>query len=280
MTTITLNEAIKLVPAIGASTPSSTVSKRYQFVSTQHILEQIQDKGWVITNATSQGQREHAQHRVTLVHQSNLTNLDNAEGIPRIELFNSHNRTKRLMFAIGYFRFVCSNGLIVATGPSETIRTKHNFSDDRLSTIMERVGEISDRFPSIIQKIDKFKSRELSEEEQNEFARYAIKGRFNYRPNIPKKFSNLESAANKVLSVRREEDSDNTAWAVFNRVQENIVSGIEGFSLPIKGYTDNVRVNQLLWKGTETTLSYGNQQLTEALNQLLVKDRKKAKISA
>ena len=299
MTTLTIDEAIKLVPAIGATAPAQKVSNTYQFVSTRDILERVQQDGWLITNATSQGRTEYAQHRVTLVHTNDLVsptpatvfqnsvimsannevNL-NDEGIPRIEMFNSHNLTKRLMFAIGYFRFVCSNGLIAATGPAEAIRTKHRFSDDRLTVIMEQVSQISERFPQIQAKIDQFKERQMTEDEQMSFANYAIKGRYNYRPTMPARFNDIEESSRRLLQSRREADVGNSVWQVYNRVQENVVSGMEGFTRPIKGYTDSIRVNQLLWKGAETALQVDREKLNKALMDLLVKDGKKGKISA
>jgi hypothetical protein len=281
MTTLTIDEAIQLVPAIGATAPDHKVSNSYQFVSSRDILERVHQDGWRITNASSQGQKESAQHRVTLVHSSDLKALttDNPEGVLRMEMFNSHNRTKRLMFAVGYFRLVCSNGLIVASGPAETIRTKHRFSGDKLEAIMSQVADISNRFPVINESITGFKDRNLTDEEMEAFARYAIQGRYNYRQELPK-LAKQESFVERVLSVRRDADQGNSTWAVYNRVQENIIRGVDGISSPIKSYSDNIRVNQLLWKGAETTLSHEKQDLKTALFNLLVKDGKKGKISA
>jgi len=278
---ISLSEAVELVPAIGATAPSDKVSKTYQFVSSQDILKRVNKDGWLITNVSAQNRSLYAQHRVTLVHEDYLEKARNreGEGIPRIEMFNSHNLTKRLMFAIGYFKFVCSNGLIAASGPAETIRTRHRFSDDRLGQIMQQVSDISSRFPAITNTIDTFKTRELSIEEQQSFAQYAIKGRFNYRPAMPKRFHDMSRNADCLLAHRREEDNGNTTWQVFNRVQENLMSGVEGFSRPIRGYSDSVRVNQLLWKGAETTMRFNSQALNTALMDLLIKDGKKGKIS-
>lgn len=280
--TLTIEEAIKHVPAIAATGPADSVSDRYQFISTQEILERVMQDGWLITNAVSQGRSSYAQHRITLVHEDQLSKAFDGqqEGIPRIEMFNSHNLTKRLMFAIGFFRYVCSNGLIVASGPAETIRTKHRFSGDRLEQIMNQVSEISHRFPVINEKINDFKSRQLTEQEQISFAEYAIKGRFNYRPAMPKRFRDFERTTKRLLAHRREEDNGNNTWQVFNRVQENLIMGMEGFSRPIRGYTDSTKVNQLLWKGAETTLSFDKDNLNKALMNLLIKDKKKGKISA
>lgn len=276
--TLTLDEAIERVPAIGATQAAAHVSDRYQFVSTRDILARVADYGWRITNATSQNQSPTAQHRVTLVHENDI-GIRSGDGIPRIEMFNSHDRSKRLMFAIGFFRFVCSNGLIIASGPAETIRTKHRFTNDRLTEIMDQVGQISGRFPKIMDTINEFKNREMSEQEMVAYAQYAIKGRFNYRPEMPKRFRDMGRTTEKLLSIRRDADSGNSTWQVYNRVQENLIQGIEGFNRPIRSYGDNVRVNQLLWKGAETALAHNGTELDNTLKQLLVKDGTKGKIS-
>ena len=283
LNTLTLDEAVNLVPAIGAEGPSDRVSDRYQFVSSRDILERVQQDGWRITNATAQSRNPHAQHRVTLVHERDLQldNIRGEEGIPRIEMFNSHNRTKRLMFAIGFFRFVCSNGLIVASGPSETIRTKHRFSDDRLEEIMEQVSHISSKFPTLNEMIENFRSRELNTAEQKSFAQFAIKGRFLYRPEMPKRYaSDMSRTVERLLEPRRDADKGDTTWQVYNRVQENLINGVEGFTRPVKGYADSIRVNQLLWKGAETTLEFDGSKLTTAFAKLLNKDGAKGKIAA
>ena len=283
MKTYSLQEAIQAVPSIGATRGGDNTSGKYQFVSTRNILENVISNGWNITQANAQSRSPYAQHRITLVHNKDLSKLDESnpdqDGILRMEIFNSHNRTKRLMMAIGYFKFACSNGLIVATGPAEAIRTKHRFSDGRLESIMERTAQISDRFPKILEIIEGFRNRQLSHAEQVSFARYAIQGRYNYRKELPKSFGDIEKMSNLILTPRRKEDEGDSTWEVFNRVQENIVKGIEGVTRPLRGYGDSVRVNQLLWKGAETALQYNNNQLNNQLTSLLIKDKKKGKIS-
>jgi hypothetical protein len=282
--TLTLEEAIQAVPAIGATRAAEKTSGTYQFVSTRNILEQVQEHGWKITGASSQGRSMHAQHRVTLVHEKDLAIAQdpdaNQDGILRLEMFNSHNLTKRFMMALGYFRFACSNGLVIATGPAETIRTKHRFSDERMEAILEKIQNVSERFPRVLASINDFKTRQLTEDEQRSFAEFAIKGRYLYRQALPKSFGDIDAMTQRMLTARRPEDEGNNAWEVYNRVQENIVRGIEGVTRPMRGYGDTVRVNQLLWKGAETTLQYDNNPLRNHLLGLLVKDGTKGKISA
>lgn len=282
--TLTLNEAIKRVPAIGSTRAAEKTSGNYQFVSTRNILEMVDDLGWRITGASSQGQSPYAQHRVTLIHEKDLARAQqpdvNEEGLLRLELFNSHNLTKRFMMAMGYFRFACSNGLIIASGPAESIRTKHRFSDQRMEQIMGQIANVTERFPRVLDTIKDFKSRQMTEDEQVAFAEYAIKGRYLYRQSLPKSFSQIDQMTKHMLASRRPEDEGNSTWEVYNRVQENIVRGVEGVTRPLRGYGDSVRVNQLLWKGAEMTLQYDKDPLKNHLLSLLVKDGKKGKISA
>ena len=283
MKTYSLQEAIETVPALGATRGGENTSKTYQFVSTRNILEHVLEHGWNITQASAQGRSPYAQHRVTLVHDKDLALAadpnNNQEGILRIELFNSHNRSRKFMMVAGYFRFACSNGLIVTTGPAESIRTRHRFSDNRLQSILDQTVELSERFPKILEIIEGFKSRQLTEFEQRSFAEFAIKGRYLYRQSLPKSFGDIDKMSNLLLTPRRKEDEGSTAWEVFNRVQENVIRGVEGVTRPMRGF-DSTRVNQLLWKGTETALQYNNNELNKRLMDILVKDKKKNKISA
>lgn len=282
MKTYSLEEAIQAVPAIGSTRGGENTSKTYQFVSTRNILEHVLDNGWNITNACSQGRSPYAQHRVSLVHNRDLALAanpeNNQEGILRIELFNSHNRSKKFMLAMGYFKFACANGLIVESGPTSCIKTKHRFSDNRLDAIMDQTKELSERFPKVLEIIEGFRSRQLTESEQRSFAEFAIKGRYLYRQTLPKSFGDLDKMSNLLLTPRRKEDEGNSAWEVFNRVQENVIRGVEGITRPMRGF-DSTRVNQLLWKGTETALQYNNKELNKRLMDILVKDKKKNKIS-
>lgn len=283
MKTYSLQEAIQAVPAIGSTRGGDNTSKTYQFVSTRNILEHVLDNGWNITQASAQGRSPYAKHRVTLVHDKDLALAadpnTNQEGVLRIELFNSHDKTQKFMLAAGYFRFVCANGLVLSSGACNVIKTKHRFSDNRLQAILDQTVELSERFPKVLEIIEGFKSRQLSHAEQVSFARYAIQGRYNYRKELPKSFGDIEKMSNLILTPRRKEDEGDSTWEVYNRVQENIVKGVEGITRPLRGYGDSVRVNQLLWKGAETALQYSNKQLNNQLMDILVKDKKKRKIS-
>jgi len=274
MTTITLEEAINRAPAIGA-TQAGVNSDTYQFISTRRVLEKALENNWEIVGASAAGRSPSAQHRVTLVHSNDLARLQhdpNCEGIPRMELFNSHNLSKRFMCVAGFFKVACSNGLIISYGPVESIRTKHRFSDNRLETIMGHIETAAQHFPALNGMIESFKQREMTEEEQLNYAKFAIKGRYLYRKQLPKAFGNLELMSEKlVTTIRRPEDEGDKLWQVYNRVQENIVRGIAGTTRPMRGYDDSIRVNRLLWKGAEAALESSRDRYSSSLEGLLIK---------
>jgi len=282
LTPITLEQAIETAPSIGATQAgANTNTSTYQFISTRNILERVIDNGWCIVGASSSGRSLSAQHRVTLVRADDLENTElNSEGVLRMELFNSHNKTKRFMTAIGFFKWACSNGLIAAYGPAEAIRTKHRFSDNRMEAIVDQIQEASTHYPQVLNVIESFKQRVMSEQEQIEFAKFAIKGRYLYRKELPGSFKNLEDMSMKLLTPRREVDQGDQAWNVYNRVQENIVRGMQNYSRPLRGYDDSVRINRLLWKGAEAALDYTHQSLATKLNELLLKNKKTKKANA
>jgi len=275
--TLTLDEAINKVPAIGGTSKAPNTSARYQFVSTRSVLEKVLDQGWNIVEARSQGRSVYAQHKVTLVHNKDLNAFQHGvqkEGLLRVDLFNSHNRQRRFMMAVGYFRQACSNGLLVATGPAETIRTRHLFSDDRLESIMNRIDSLSERFPKVLETIEAFKSRELSEEEQIRFAQFGLRSRYLYRKELPKRVSG-ESVTSRLLEVRRPEDEGSSAWVVMNRVQESLIRGVDGLMKGTQAFGDNIRTNQFLWRGTEMALQHSHKDLFKNWEKLLVKDRQR-----
>ena len=275
--TLTLDEAINKVPAIGGTEKSPNTSDRYQFVSTRSVLEKVIDQGWNIVEAHSQGRSLYAQHKVTLVHNRDLNAFQpgvQKEGLLRVDLFNSHNRSRKFMMAMGYFRQACSNGLMVATGPAEMIRTRHLFSDDRLESIMARIDTLSDRFPKVLETIEAFKSREMSEEEQVRFAQFGLRSRYLYRKELPKRVLG-DSVTSRLLEVRRPEDEGSSSWVVMNRVQESLVRGVEGLIKGTQAFGDNIRTNQFLWRGTEMALQYSNKDLFNRWEKLLVKDRQR-----
>lgn len=267
--TLTIAQVAASIPAVRATGPAPNVSDKYQFVSTLEALELAEAAGFKIVGARAANLTPYAQHQITMVHKNQLDlyqkNGADMEGIARLEIFNSHDRTRRFMFAAGFFRLICSNGLIMTSGLSTCIRVKHKFADSRRSEIMANLEHADTMLENVISKIDTLKERILTYNEQKAYAQYALLSRFAYRPNMPKRFQDIPKSAENLLSVRRDQDEGDNLWTVFNRVQENTVRGVEGFSRGIRGFYDQTRMNFRLWEAAELSLRHSGNDFAEAL---------------
>ena len=235
---------IALPSAAYAQHPHPKVSDSYQFFNTLDIANALLDNGFELTearqNRVRNGNESYAKHRLTFVHPRFKGNFDN-EIRPTFTVINSHNRTSAVALALGLIRFVCDNGLIRGdiVGSYKFYHTARNPVD----TVMEGVYSIINEVAPTIDMISEMKAKQLSWDQQREFAVVAaqVRGITEFNPAI--------------LEAHREEDIPNDVWTVYNRLQENLMSGNykikKGEKLrkarPIKGITQDFDVNTKLW---------------------------------
>ena len=270
--TLTYEEAVQKCPAIAATEPSSKASKKYNFISTGEIVRKAMDNDWVIRDSKA-GRGLHGVHTVNLVHKSQ-TVVDHQEGFPQISLINSHNLSRRFSLSLGFFRLVCSNGLIAPVGLCQSIRpTLHRqgaFGDgnDILALLNESFGQ----FDNIVKQTKTMKERQLSGEERTVLARYAYYIRFRYRMMQPKKVDMGE-----LLKPRRTADAGTDLWTTFNVIQENLVRGGTRIGNGITQFQDELRFNQELWTGVDKAVNHCGTDLEVVLKNLFPKKEREKK---
>lgn len=272
ITTLTYDEAVAKCPAISATKPHSKVSKQYAFIPTKDIVELALSKDWLIQNVKSR-KSEVSCHQVSLIHKSQLSELNqsNLEGFPQVLITNSHDLTKRFSLSMGYFRLVCSNGLVAPTGLCSSIsptlhRQPKQGEDNLFDTIVPSLERALAQYNSIQSKIGEMKSRTLSDEEKMYLARYSHYIRFRYRMTQPQKF-NFEEA----IKPRRKVDETNSLWHTFNVIQENFTRGGTGIGRGITQFQDDLRFNQELWAGVDKALIHQGGALKQQLDSLFPK---------
>jgi hypothetical protein len=264
---LTESDLRERVPAIYATDADSRVSDRYTFVPTSDVLPVLQDSGFVVTSAsTRRSGGIHARHRLELFHRDSLDDLRKGrlDGCPRVILENSHDRSRRLVLLAGYYRLVCSNGLVVASGASGELKSLH-LKLDR-TAICTLVKDLARMLDATTSAAESFRKRMLTPMEKSTFACYALEARYrgwNYYP--------IE--AKSLLAVRRDADKGDDLWTVFNRVQENIVRGgmttnAGRRSQGLKSFHASVKVNQQLWAGAEALAAGGTKALQVLRKQI------------
>lgn len=274
--TLTYEQAVNRCPAIAATAPAPKVSKQYAFIPTSEIVQKALDSDWLIHHV-KKGRGNLGAHQVSLVHKSQLVESPSEEGFPQVLLTNSHDLSKRFSLNVGFFRLVCSNGLIAPTGLCSGITpTLHRQTKDNDQTLFDSLvpslENALSQYSTITGKITEMKNRSLSPEERMYLARYAYYIRFRYRMSQPKKFDTAE-----VLKPRRDVDNSNTLWHTFNVIQENLTHGGRYIGKGITQFQDELRFNQEFWTGIDKALTYQEEDLNNQLKQLFPKKNRPRK---
>ena len=257
---LTLNEVKILAPSVGTTKPLDGLSKHYVHVPTTTVIEDIQKLGWQPVNVQEVKARKrkgYQKHLITFEHpdyrKGEEGEVDSEH--PQLLLMNSHDGTSKFQLEAGIFRLVCSNGMVIKSEDMGSVSIRHMGYDFKI--IKEAVDNLMEKVPLILNKIDKMKETELTEEEIIEFAKKAAKLRFQDL-NEKTKIEEIVDI-DELLEVKRKEDKGNKLYEVFNRVQEKIINGTFQYKLgekarkarPIKNFKQNIQVNQDMWELAE-----------------------------
>ncbi len=250
-----------LAPSVFAGNAHAKVSDRYSFIPTIDVVNGLRGEGWAPVFAEEQRIR-HSDRQGFQKHLIRFARVDDLARTqaerPELVLINSHDRSSAYNLHAGVFRFVCSNGMILADSVFARISITHlNFEPAK---VIEASFEVVREMPAIADLLEGYKARQLTTVERQAFGEAAL----------ILKYDSLEKApvgAEKILAHRRSEDARPTLWNVLNVVQENMMDGGQreygrrrpsnprrffGKTRPVKGLDENVRLNKALWHLAES----------------------------
>lgn len=259
------------VPAIFAEHPHERVSNKFNFVSTAEIIQAMAYAGWYPVaakqvNSRKQGRQGFAKHLVRF-RSNAMPDITVGDIIPEIVVRNAHDGTSAYVMERGLFRLACLNGLVVGDTSLGTLRVRHSGND--LDNVIEGVYEVVEDFPKVADKVNEFRSIQVPNLDMRRvYAESAAMLRWQQddAPIIP----------DQLLQPRRQADTGNGLWEIYQRVQENIINGgvpiIPGLAeqhrgvtidhdnrpkrqakatRPVKSIDADVRINKALWNLTE-----------------------------
>jgi hypothetical protein len=259
ITSISLDSAKSLAPAIFATSPAPTIkSPKYQFTPTFEVIEHMQDMGYVLTGVKQSKSnvdlRKNWGIHITRFQHPDLYIKDPQgmiEARPEVVLINSHDGTRPIQFEMGLFRLVCENGLVVKDRDMGSFRERHtklnfqevkNLMDEKVSGLQEVVGKIS-----------QWNMKEMSDKQRFNFAMDALA----LRIGTDREAEQYEIM--DILTAKRKVDEQPTLWHTFNTVQENLIKG--GFQLnnrqarAINNPVEDFNLNQGLWQLADSYLN-------------------------
>jgi hypothetical protein len=195
------------------------VSPKYLVIDTSVIVDQFKSKGWmpaVVSYAKTRNKEKRGfqTHIVRLRNESVKT----SEGYPEILLRNNHSGEKSFSISIGFFRLVCSNGLVVGNTYYSDSISHHNYNREAISRIIENAEIAAAR---LVETIEKLNSTFIDDSRLKELHDSALKLKVEENELVfcsdVNRYKNLEAL--------RTADQEGTLWSYLNILQEKLVHG-------------------------------------------------------
>lgn len=248
-TTMSMEEVATMAPSAFATRPHDKCSPRYGYIDTQKMISYFLEEGYTV--ASAQGgrrgsSREFGMHTVRMRAPS--TTVIVGDLYPEIVLTNSHDKSSRAILDLGIHRGICSNGLVVGTSAGLRFSIPH--LGDQRAAVINAAGKAMEYIPKLQEVVGKWSERKMTTVEMSEFNRRAL-------------IIKPSKGEVDLLSVRRDADRDNSLWNVFNRAQENILTGGNPYqsdkgrylrTRPVGSVRKALDTNQRLWELAEEFL--------------------------
>jgi hypothetical protein len=253
-------ELREIAPSLFTEQPHHEVSDKYHFIPTIEVVEQLRDLNWYPVKASEAGVRDigkdgFQQHYVRFQNFKDLINPDG--NVVELLLFNSHDRSKAFSIGAGVYRYICSNGLVIADSVFDSYKIKH--LGDRDNDLTNAVAKITQVKPKLLSKISKFESIKLNTQERESFLQSALPLRFPEHLELDN--------PNELLTPLRAEDMKYDLYTTLNILQEQFLSKsskIAGYnkdtgrrftSKEITSISKDVEINKGLWDIAERIAS-------------------------
>ena len=127
--TLSTEQIKSRVPSVFTEVKNPRMSEHYVHIPTSRLLNDLTVLGWECIEAVAiKRQKKSAAREGYQKHMLRFRNYAyEIEGglFPEIILTNSHEGTSQFVFRAGLYRFVCSNGLVIADAEFGQVKVRH-----------------------------------------------------------------------------------------------------------------------------------------------------------
>lgn len=153
---LTHEELMQVVPSVFGEGKHVSRSDHYSYIPTITLLENLQREGFqpffaCQTRVRDQSRREHTKHMLRLRRSGQIT----GQQVPEIILLNSHDGSSSYQMLPGYFRAICTNGLVCGQSFGE-VRVPHR--GNVVEKVIEGAYEVLGVFDRVEEKRDAMQS--------------------------------------------------------------------------------------------------------------------------
>ena len=227
-------------------------SNKFGFISSSNLVTQLEGQGLKLADVVESKIRKNKEERQG--YQKHVmrfnTGLSNAHGNLQVLAINSHEGSSALTFRMGFFRMVCSNGLIIGSDLIPQIKVRHTANG--LLKLNDSVDELMQWQRVAMDNIEKMTSYKVTAEEFEKLALASAKIRMG------------EKFTDKIVPLfeaKRYEDNKEDLFTAFNVIQENVMR--TGFYALNKETNTAVKVRAI--KGVNASLELNTALYNEAL---------------
>ncbi len=194
------------------------------------------------TRVRDPGKREHTKHLVRLRRSGQITQTE----VQEIVLLNSHDGSSSYQMLPGWYRQICSNGLVCGQSFGE-IRVLHKGAEI-VEKVIEGAYEVLGIFDRIEESRESMVALTLTPEHQYALAHAALTYRYGEEHH--------PVTESQILMPRRWEDKKDDLWTTFQRIQENLskgglsarsAKGKRAQTRAINGIDSDIKLNRALW---------------------------------
>ena len=191
------------------------------------------------------------------------------DSIPEVVVMNSHDGKGRFKAFAGVFRFICANGMVVASEMMGSTQVRHFGKANTFDQVQAVIAELPKQVVTVSDRIQAWNGLLLNEAEQRALAAAMILER-----QAPTWVS-----PELALEIHRDEDAPNqdgsrSLWGTFNVLQENLTTrqlarpegrteGRQSPLRPITGAVQGVEYNRKIWTQAEAYFQAAQEAPTQ-----------------
>lgn len=227
---LSMDDLQKRVPAAFALQEKETLSDKYLYIPTFQIVQGLIDNGFKIVGAQSGTSRkntnEHSKHVISLTH-GTIEGLAAKEGTALIRIENSHNGLSTFKINAGFYRLVCSNGLIAPDSSVANSRIRHiqGMKED----VIEASFRVIEQMPLLMESLNHMKSIALNRDEKLLLAESSVNILFDQKTIDLNKTKRNDLRERLLIAHNNVDRTSTDLWSTFNVIQENAIRG--GFKM-------------------------------------------------
>lgn len=213
------------------------VSPKYRFVSTAEFVQDVEAQGFKLTKLQGRSPKGTGKH--LMVFERDDLKLLNGDKI-QLLAYTSHDGTSSFKLFLGYYRLVCSNGLMVGT----------TLEEYRVTHVGYAAQKVQRAIYNCLQSVEQLK-RQVQDAH---ISRLGILDQTRIASIVAAEVG--ASCALDLVTSHRGADNEDTAWNVMNRIQENVIQGNFGRkdaegrltkARRVTGAASLVKLNRFIW---------------------------------